>query len=84
MSRGCVPIVYGGDLSGPWVDICERGRFGLGYLDTGDLAMKIDRILSETEIWQDYSHKAIARANAFSFESFKGKWLEQVSKALGC
>ena len=38
MANGCVPVVYAGEDSGPWVDIIQRGKYGHGFHDINDLS----------------------------------------------
>ena len=69
MASGCVPIVH--KSGGPWLDITERGRYGFGFESLGEAASLIRRLLSDEELWAEYSKKAVQRAQLFSEEAFK-------------
>ena len=69
MASGCVPIVH--KSGGPWLDITERGRYGFGFESLGEAASLIRRLLSDEELWAEYSKKAVKRAQLFSEEAFK-------------
>jgi glycosyltransferase involved in cell wall biosynthesis len=81
MSFGCLPLVYKSELSGPWVDICDRGNFGLGFKDINELACLIDSTMSDSN-FEEYSIKAMKRSQDFSLECFKEKWLDTVTSTL--
>lgn len=76
MVAGCVPIVRKG-LSGPWIDIIEKGRYGYGYANIHELAEKISEILTSKNADSLREH-LVKRARIFSEQNFKRKIIEQV------
>ena len=65
MSLGCIRIVYQGDLSGPWVDICDKGRYGLGFRNTAELAERIELVLSDHVLSNKMALKMKDRSRPF-------------------
>ena len=78
MASGCVPIVYEGEKSGPWIDIVKKGEYGLGFQKIEELAENMERILSDEKLFHYYSNKAIKRAKSFDVQVFKKKFMELV------
>lgn len=79
MSLGCVPIVFRGNLSGPWVDICDKGRYGLGFQNAAELAAGIESALSNPSDLNDMALRAKERSEAFSFRVFKSALLKYIN-----
>ncbi len=79
MHAGCVPVVRQSELSGPWVDICERGRYGYGFEDEKGLADAIEYILGSLS-FAEMSVRSKQRSATFSYESFKRRWLSLVKQ----
>jgi glycosyltransferase involved in cell wall biosynthesis len=76
MSTGTIPIVYKGSASGSWIDIIDRGRYGLGFESVEELKEKIEYVLTlGQEDLKYFMEKCIERARAFSLNKFKEKLL---------
>lgn len=71
MSVGAVPVVYKGFLSGPWIDIVDKGKYGLGFKDEIELSEIIENILNDHDSWREFSEKALYRSRDFSLHIFK-------------
>jgi len=71
MASGCVPIVYDGTKSGPWVDIINKGEFGLGFRTINDLSRNIEKILCDEKAYAYYGNKAKGRSKRFDTGTFK-------------
>lgn len=74
MSRGLIPVVYKSEWAGDWVDIIERGRWGIGFDSSITFADCVARAFAERE---RLSIDAIARAGYFSEERFVLKYQEE-------
>ena len=66
MASGCVGVATRSEFAGGWVDILERGRFGLGFTTREDLAQVLDSLLSSPAYIRELSMKATERAALFS------------------
>ncbi|MCR8456020.1 MAG: glycosyltransferase [Crenarchaeota archaeon] len=65
-----IPIVYKGSFSGPWIDITNKGKYGLGFRDVEELAELIDSTLNDYNyIVQKLS--PATRAREFSYQRFR-------------
>lgn len=84
MISGAVPIVHEGPFSGPWVDIIDRGRYGLGFKDPRDLSTKIDGMLEDEDTWTRFSGIAKERAKIFEASKFKHDFMEVVDGLYSC
>jgi glycosyltransferase involved in cell wall biosynthesis len=67
-----VPIVYRGALSGPWIDIVDRGKYGIGFRTLEELAEAIEYIVNadRTEL-SELQEKAYKGSQRFSFYNFE-------------
>lgn len=64
-----IPVVYKGPLSGPWIDIIEKGKYGIGFRSVEELTELMDiAIQSYTSIIKDFNPSG--RAREFCFERF--------------
>lgn len=45
-----IPIVYKGPLSGPWIDIVDKGKYGLGFRSVKELAELINLVLQDYDL----------------------------------
>jgi glycosyltransferase involved in cell wall biosynthesis len=72
-----VPVVYRGPLSGPWIDIVNRGRYGMGFKTTEELAVAIEYVMSSdnTELLE-LQDRAYIGSRRFSFEVFKENFIK--------
>ena len=80
MAAGCVPIVL--KSGGPWDDIVEHGKYGFGYSTEEELANKIDVLLTDNDLFKQYSLIAQKRAKHFSDTEFRAKITEVVKDLL--
>jgi glycosyltransferase involved in cell wall biosynthesis len=47
MGNGCVPIVFAGKDSGPWVDIIQKGKYGYGFKSVNELSEILQRVSND-------------------------------------
>lgn len=74
MIHGAAPVVYRGEWSGPWIDILEGGKWGVGFSSVDELA----KAVREAACSDDHRRLATERARAFNkpeFESWMAKRL---------
>ncbi|MEM4067530.1 MAG: glycosyltransferase family 4 protein [Candidatus Micrarchaeaceae archaeon] len=69
ISYGCIPVVP--QSGGPWVDIVERGKYGLGYIDKPDEQIKY--ALGEGI---EFTKTILQSRERFSFETFREKIID--------
>jgi len=71
MMLHAVPVVYKGPLSGPWIDIIDKGRYGIGFRTIGEFAEAIEYIMNAdgTEL-SELQEKAYKGSQRFSFDKF--------------
>ena len=67
MATGAVPVVP--KSGGPWHDIINHGKYGLGYSTLNEAVNAVEYLLRGG--FNDYSLLAIGRASEFSFEKFR-------------
>jgi len=70
MCTGAIPIVYKGSLSGPWIDIVERGKYGFGFRNSEELSDDLESVIENYE----YLLYILNPANVcmkFAYEKFK-------------
>lgn len=84
MAAGAVPVVYKGPISGPWIDILNKGEYGFGFKDPEDLSDKIDELLMDEVLWKKYSRIAKRRARHFDVLKFKHNFLDMVEQLYSC
>lgn len=68
MSTGLPVIVH--KSGGPWIDIVEEGRYGLGYTTPEELADAIDNIISDPGLWGRLREASLERYKAFTPPAF--------------
>jgi glycosyltransferase involved in cell wall biosynthesis len=72
MYAGAIPIVYKGYTSGPWIDIVDKGKYGMGFKTMEELAEIIHDIMTlDSNSLKELQEKAIKRAKDFTLESFR-------------
>jgi glycosyltransferase involved in cell wall biosynthesis len=72
MAAGAIPIVRKG-VNGPWLEITQRGKYGIGFSDVKEL---IDAIITALTSYESFSIKSIIdRALQFNEEVFKERLL---------
>uniref|UniRef100_A0A7J3YU91 Glycosyltransferase n=1 Tax=Ignisphaera aggregans TaxID=334771 RepID=A0A7J3YU91_9CREN len=78
-----VPIVYKGNLSGPWIDVIDKGRYGIGFKLITELAEIIDYVIraGEDELIQ-LQGRAFMGSLRFSLDSFQRGFVELVKDVL--
>ena len=72
MSSSCVPIVP--RSGGPWWDIVQRGKYGIGYSNEQEAAESIRKL--DGVRYEDMKALAKQRSGSFSNSSFKKNLLE--------
>jgi glycosyltransferase involved in cell wall biosynthesis len=80
MASGCVPIVYRGATSGPWVDIINRGEFGIGFRTIDELSENIEKIMNNERMYRHYGIRAMKRSKEFDTLVFKDKFTKILSR----
>jgi len=70
MYAGAIPIVYRGSLSGPWIDVVERGKYGLGFKTAVELAKSIEITIEDFDKYSRIFHP-VKGAERFTYEKFK-------------
>jgi len=81
MYAGAIPIVYKGSLSGPWIDIVKRGRYGLGFKNLEELSDSLESVIENYE----YLLSMLDPTNAcmkFTYEKFKENLMHLLSDLL--
>lgn len=71
MAAGLVPVVH--ESGGPWFDIIDQGKYGLGYKDVNTAVRAIEYALDN---YEHLKEKAIKRAMEFNKENFLKKFKE--------
>lgn len=71
MAAGLVPVVH--KSGGPWLDIINRGRYGLGFEDEVEAVKAVEYTLDNYERLRE---DIIRRAMEFSKEEFVKKFME--------
>jgi hypothetical protein len=74
-----LPVVYKGSLSGPWIDIVDKGRYGIGFRTVEELADAIDYVMNAcySELFE-LQEKALIGSQRFSLITFKGNFLKLI------
>ena len=76
MVAGAIPVVYKGPSSGPWIDIIDKGKYGIGFRTTEELAEAIENVINtKTELLQD---EAIERSRTFLVNVFEKRFMELI------
>ncbi|MEM0241065.1 MAG: glycosyltransferase [Candidatus Nezhaarchaeales archaeon] len=76
MYAGCIPIVFKGSLSGPWIDIVERGKYGFGFRDTDELTEVLSNVLTDYEELRFMVDSIKEKALSYFYTNFKAKLLQ--------
>ncbi len=77
MAVGCIPIVRKG-LNGPWLEIIQEGKYGLGFQTVDELAAAFTSAIVN---YQGFDTQSIAtRALQFDKELFKDRFLGLLEK----
>jgi hypothetical protein len=79
MAYGNVPIVYKGLLSGPWIDVAEKGIYGLGFRMCDELAEIICDVMNFGEKeFEAERNKVVERASYFSLHKFEENFIGMI------
>ncbi|PUA31611.1 MAG: hypothetical protein B7O98_08925 [Zestosphaera tikiterensis] len=76
---GCIPVVRKG-FNGPWIDIVEQGRYGLGFENPEELAQAINTIISDSRAVN--IDDVAKRALEFDEEVFKNRFVAYLEDIL--
>jgi glycosyltransferase involved in cell wall biosynthesis len=68
MSHGCVPVVP--QSGGPWVDIVDHGKYGLGFIGLEEMGESVNRSFGYGESDRIRIAKSVER---FSFQEYERK-----------
>ena len=63
MSSACPVVVP--RRGGPWSDVTDRGKYGLGYSSLKELHKHVSRLISDKAYWTEWSNKALEGAKRF-------------------
>jgi glycosyltransferase involved in cell wall biosynthesis len=80
MAAGCIPVVRKG-FNGPWIDITQEGRYGIGFESVEDLALAIETIINAYENFIK-SKNVISRALQFDEKIFNTSFVNVVNDFL--
>jgi glycosyltransferase involved in cell wall biosynthesis len=76
MVAGAIPVVYKGLSSGPWIDIIDKGKYGVGFRTTEELAEAIEHVINtKRELLQV---KALERSRTFLMNVFEKRFMELI------
>jgi len=78
MAAGCIPIVKKG-FNGPWMDITDQGKYGLGFQSPNELAHAVALVMNENPVNTD---EIVEKALIFDEEIFKQRLMEYVVEVL--
>jgi hypothetical protein len=73
-----LPVVYKGSLSGPWIDIVDKGRYGMGFRTVEELAEAIEHVINAEEELFELQDKVLERSHIFLLSAFKKKFIELI------
>jgi hypothetical protein len=65
-AAGAVPIVH--RLGGPWIDMVQMGRYGVGFVDVKEVALGI---CNHVKLAREPGGRVVERAREFSYEIFR-------------
>jgi len=77
MAAGLVPVVH--RSGGPWLDILNRGRYGLGYSNLSEAVEAVEKAIRE---YNYYSTRAVERARMYSKSRFTKAFTMVVEKVV--
>jgi len=79
MTAGCIPIVRRGN-NGPWVEIVQKGKYGLGFDGIKEMAEAIENAINNYDEFD--LHAIISRALEFDQTKFRERFLQLVAPFL--
>lgn len=77
MASGLVPLVYAD--GGPWNDIIDQGKFGLGYSTVDDAVNNLEQLFSNNSFYERLRDLSIQRSETFSKTNFKKKVISLIN-----
>jgi len=78
MASRCIPIVRKG-LNGPWIDIIEQGKYGIGFKNAKELAQVLNTtLLASNPLTDDITKRALM----FDEEIFKKRFIAYIRSIL--
>jgi glycosyltransferase involved in cell wall biosynthesis len=83
MSGGAVPLVLRSALNGSFVDIIEKGKYGIVFSNGAELAEAVEALVDDEPLWSRMSALAIERSRDFSVAKFKSRFRAVLSPYLG-
>jgi glycosyltransferase involved in cell wall biosynthesis len=78
MYAGAIPVVYKGYTSDPWIDIIDRGKYGIGFRTIEELAEAIEHVINTEGELFELQDKAFERSRIFLLSAFKKKFMELI------
>jgi len=79
MAARCIPIVRRGE-NGPWLEITERGRYGLNFETVEELASAVEKAVDEYYSFD--TNEIASKALEFDERRFEGSFLELMQLSL--
>jgi glycosyltransferase involved in cell wall biosynthesis len=77
MFAGAIPVVYRGSLNGPWIDIVDRGRYGMGFRTIDELTEIVHNTATlNANNLKELQEETIERAKVFTLENFKFNFIK--------
>ena len=71
MAAGLVPVVH--KSGGPWIDIVELSKYGVGYKSIEELIEGINYLLCNRSTWLSIASKTPEKAKQYSQKHFKSR-----------
>jgi len=78
MASGCIPVIRQG-FNGPWIDITQSGRYGIGFKSIDELATSIENVLHNYERYR-ITYDVVDRALYFDAHNFRTRFLYVLHK----
>jgi len=78
MMLRAIPIVYKDSLSGPWIDIVDKGKYGIGFRTIDELAEIIEYLTGALGDLYELQDRAFERSSEFSLKAFKNNLLRLI------
>lgn len=72
MASATPPIVH--RSGGQWTDISEYGRYTMSWSNYEELLKNVKILLENRRVWEDWSYRAVKRAEYFTVENLAPIW----------